>query len=66
MTCDGADVLVKTINIPEDIEVHDWFCFGGMGIYTLGPKSNFNGMQSTTRIFEWNANVNDNNKWDPI
>ena len=33
------------------MNVGDWLCFSGMGSYTYGPKSGFNGMQSTTRTF---------------
>ncbi len=51
MTCDGMDVIAKNMHIPSDIQVHDWLCFGGFGSYTIGPKSSFNGMDSTTRIF---------------
>lgn len=47
MTCDGMDIITKNINIPIDAEVGDWLCFGAMGAYTHGCKSNFNGMSTT-------------------
>jgi len=37
--------------VPEDMNVGDWMVFGGMGAYTYGPKSEFNGMSSLSRIF---------------
>lgn len=47
MTCDGMDVITKSINVPKDMKVADWLCFSGMGAYTYGPRSTFNGMAST-------------------
>lgn len=47
MTCDGMDVISKNLKVPVDAKVGDWFCFGGMGAYTHGSKSNFNGMTTT-------------------
>jgi len=38
MTCDGYDVIVKNIKMPE-LEVGDWMIMNGMGAYTYGPKS---------------------------
>jgi diaminopimelate decarboxylase len=46
MTCDGMDVIAKNINLPIDVKVNDWLVFGGMGSYTVGPRSEFNGMKS--------------------
>jgi len=57
MTCDGHDVIVKDIRVPQEIEVGDWLVFSGMGSYTFGPKSEFNGMKSTERIVRWNGNL---------
>lgn len=37
--------------VPEDMNVGDWIIVGGMGAYTYGPKSGFNGMNCLTRIF---------------
>ena len=44
MTCDGMDILSKNMGLP-DMELGDWLVFGGMGAYTVGPKSMFNGMK---------------------
>lgn len=53
MTCDGMDVITKSINVPIDAKVGDWLCLGAMGAYTHGCKSNFNGMYTTERIVKW-------------
>ena len=50
MTCDGMDIIAKSIQVPMEAKVGDWFCFGGMGAYTYGCRSNFNGMNSTERV----------------
>lgn len=34
MTCDGTDIIASNVTVPKNIEVDDWFCFGGMGAYT--------------------------------
>jgi diaminopimelate decarboxylase len=47
MTCDGMDVITKNINTPMELKVSDWLCISGMGAYTYGCRSNFNGMKST-------------------
>jgi diaminopimelate decarboxylase len=47
MTCDGMDIITKNIPVPKDLSVGDCLCIGGMGAYTYGCRSNFNGMQST-------------------
>ena len=52
MTCDGLDIISKNIMVPEKMKVGDWLCFGGMGSYTHGSKSNFNGMQTTNKTFK--------------
>ena len=38
MTCDGRDIIATDFMTP-DMEVGDWLIFGGMGSYTVGPKS---------------------------
>jgi len=55
MTCDGHDVIAKSIALPQNINVGDWLIIGGMGAYTVGPKSSFNGMESTKKIIRWIA-----------
>jgi len=49
MTCDGYDVIANTLNTPE-MEVGDWIVIGGMGSYTVGPSSKFNGMSVQKKI----------------
>lgn len=53
MTCDGMDIIAKSINVPSTLRVGDWLCVSGMGAYTYGCRSNFNGMKSTERIIRW-------------
>lgn len=53
MTCDGMDVIAKNIAMPIDIKVGDWLCLGGMGSYTYGCKSMFNGMTATDKVVRW-------------
>lgn len=45
-------------NINDFIEkVGDWLVFGGMGAYTYGPKSTFNGMQALKKIVAWKGEI---------
>jgi len=37
------------------MEVGDWIVLGGMGSYSIGPSSEFNGMQSMSKIVVWNS-----------
>lgn len=53
MTCDGMDVITKNISVPLDVQVSDWLCLSGMGAYTYGCKSTFNGMRATDKVIEW-------------
>ena len=53
MTCDGMDIIAKNILVPIDAQVGDWLCLGGMGSYTYGCRSKFNGMNSTQKIIRW-------------
>jgi len=53
MTCDGMDIIANNISVPTDMQVGDWLCISGMGAYTYGCRTNFNGMKSTERIFDW-------------
>ncbi|CAD8129015.1 unnamed protein product [Paramecium sonneborni] len=57
MTCDGADIIANNIKLPNNIEVGDWLCMGGMGSYTIGPKSKFNGMKCTTKVYKWACKI---------
>ena len=47
---DGLDIITKNIGVPSDLKVGDWLCIGGMGAYTYGCRSNFNGMKTTEKI----------------
>jgi len=60
MTCDGMDIITKSINVPIDAQVGDWLCLGAMGSYTHGCKSNFNGMSTTEKIVKWPTIITDN------
>lgn len=57
MTCDGMDVIAKNIAVPASLKVGDWLCVSGMGAYTYGCRSNFNGMRSTDRVIRWNSKL---------
>lgn len=57
MTCDGMDVITKTMSVPSSLKVGDWLCLSGMGAYTYGCRSNFNGMKSTERVIRWNSSL---------
>lgn len=59
MTCDGMDIITKNISTPVEMKVSDWLCISGMGAYTYGCRSNFNGMKSTEKIIKWNAKLNE-------
>jgi diaminopimelate decarboxylase len=57
MTCDGMDIIAKNINVPAKLNVSDWLCVAGMGAYTYGCRSNFNGMKSTERVIRWSTKL---------
>ena len=46
MTCDGIDVIAKNAFVPVEMNVGDWLCVSGMGAYTYGSRTEFNGMKS--------------------
>jgi diaminopimelate decarboxylase len=58
MTCDGIDIITRNMAVPVSMKVGDWLCVSGMGAYTYGSKSNFNGMRCTETVFRWEANFN--------
>lgn len=62
MTCDGLDVIAQNISVPIDLNINDWLCISGMGAYTWGCKSSFNGMKATETIIKWSATHDNNNK----
>lgn len=39
------------------MKVSDWICLSGMGAYTYGPRSTFNGMNSTEKIIYWEGEL---------
>ena len=53
MTCDGMDIIANSMGVPKCLKVGDWLCISGMGAYTYGCRSNFNGMKSTERVIRW-------------
>jgi len=40
--------------LTPNLEVNDWIVLGGMGAYSVGPSSEFNGMESLSKIIVWN------------
>lgn len=56
MTCDGYDIVCKNLSVPE-MNVGDWLIIGGMGAYTYGPKSSFNGMNALKKIIAWKGEI---------
>lgn len=46
MTCDGMDVIAQNAYVPVELDVGDWLCVSGMGAYTYGSRTEFNGMKS--------------------
>lgn len=62
MTCDGYDIVARNAMMPE-LNIGDWLVIGGMGSYTYGPKSSFNGMKTTEKIIIWRSDrVKEENK----
>jgi len=53
MTCDGRDIIASSMLIPDNLAVGDWLCFDGMGSYTVGPVTEFNGMKAISRVCVW-------------
>lgn len=50
MTCDGYDIIARNIALPE-LQIGDWLVLAGMGSYTYGPKSTFNGMHALDTVY---------------
>jgi ornithine decarboxylase len=42
-TCDSADVLPRSVMVPDAIATGDFILFGAMGAYTVSSRSHFNG-----------------------
>jgi hypothetical protein len=51
------DVITQNIGVPSNLKVGDWLCVSGMGAYTYGCRSNFNGMRSTERVIRWSSSL---------
>jgi diaminopimelate decarboxylase len=60
MTCDGMDVIAKNAFVPVEMNVGDWLCVSGMGAYTYGSRTEFNGMKSIEKIIKWSVRVDEN------
>lgn len=56
MTCDGLDVIAKGIFCPQ-LNVGDWLLVGGLGAYSYGSRTEFNGMKSCDKIIRWNGRI---------
>lgn len=50
-------MIADHVKMPDHLEIGDWISMGGMGSYTFGPRSLFNGMQSTTRIVSYDPKL---------
>ena len=48
-TCDGGDIIARSIELPCDLKVGDFIEWRGMGAYTMAATSNFNGIQFSKR-----------------
>lgn len=56
MTCDGIDIICKDVSIPKTLKIGDWFCIGGMGAYSYGIATNFNGMKHD-KFVHWEVHM---------
>lgn len=45
-TCDGLDVVLQSVPLPE-LEMGDWLVFPSMGAYTAAAGSSFNGFSTS-------------------
>jgi ornithine decarboxylase len=48
-TCDGGDIIARSIKLPCDLQVGDFIEWRGMGAYTMAATTNFNGIQFSKR-----------------
>lgn len=37
------------------MEIDDWVAVGGMGAYSIGPSSEFNGMTALGKVMVWRS-----------
>jgi diaminopimelate decarboxylase len=56
MTCDGGDIISKDCYLPVNMEIGDWICVDGMGAYSSGVSTNFNGMKND-KCEHWSADL---------
>lgn len=56
MTCDGRDVIAENLHT-LDMDIGDWMVFGGMGAYTMGSKTKFNGMEASDKVEVWRGEM---------
>jgi hypothetical protein len=47
------DIIARKVGVPVEAKVGDWMCFGGMGAYTFGCRTSFNGMVAAEHIYRW-------------
>lgn len=50
--------MANAVKAPE-MQVGDWIVVGGMGSYSIGPSSEFNGMTCLSKIVEWDSEAVD-------
>ena len=48
-TCDGADIIIKDIQLPVTLRVGDMLTWKSMGAYTMAATTNFNGIPFSKR-----------------
>lgn len=59
-TCDSTDKVVPfehddlPIMLPNDLEIGDWICIGGLGAYSASVNTQFNSMRALTKIYIMN------------
>ena len=57
MTLDGTDIISTDVKVPCKLQIGDWLVFGGLGAYSSGMITKFNGMQAITKIYTWEGDV---------
>lgn len=53
MTVDGSDVISRNVKLSSKLQIGDWLVFGGLGAYSSGMMTKFNGMEAGTKIYTW-------------
>lgn len=49
-TCDGIDVVEKSVTFARAVDIGDWIYFKGVGAYTLAASTSFNGFNENTKV----------------